>query len=522
MAPPRVEQIKPIQDFFRPKPIEPPKSEAKPLEVKTLSEADKNLFLRQTNIYGDTLKLNLFAQFNQTNSVTAKAVNPDPKKVEDAVKAVKDSLSQGVFDWDVSHGDLKDIQKTFQNLTPEEANEVFKNLSDSDLKDWADELDGTAGSFDKSEKKQLFDELAGKLDGQQLARMINALGDEGNIQSISDSVANNASDATKVDLINRMKDYVEKNPGSAKGVAELITGLGNNPTALEGVLQNLSLSQLQAVMKAASQEEIHTTVGLDGSSSIYTTFDPQPLADMLNAVAKTGNAELKAKVFEAGASELKRIEEAGGLLNPVAGQGDAAKLVRDGLTSILDSDTTGIVTKLENENKGESLKNYVKSMLATGNKADQEKLGEQISKLLSGNNIDQNPVTRFEQTSSGTLGTNYYQNARNLGFYAGAIHAGIKSITDDRGDQAAIIKNVFEAAAGIVGAEFPITGAVAHGINMTIIDEVVKNLDNQSYDLRNAMIELTFPHDRNGNLYRGPAKTEYESAFAATALKNDN
>ncbi|MEO6589806.1 MAG: hypothetical protein ABIP06_10925, partial [Pyrinomonadaceae bacterium] len=235
---PRIEGIgQQNQEVFKPRIIEPQQQRTETVENRFSSDTDKNLFLRENNLGADLLRFGLFARLDQPGGQTTPVV--DPKKVSDAVSLIKDRLSEG-FLGDVSHGDLSDIRNSVKGLNGAEANEVFRGLSDGDLKKWADELDGTLGSFSTEEKKTLFNELAGKLDGQQLARFINALGDQGNIQALADSVANNASGATKADLIGRMAGYVENNEGSAIGVAELIAGMSNNPRELEGALQNLS------------------------------------------------------------------------------------------------------------------------------------------------------------------------------------------------------------------------------------------------------------------------------------------
>ena len=516
--PPRIDGISNNQQLFKPPVIEPKPQETEPVRTRFNNETDKNLFLRENNLGAETLKLALFAKFDQT---VKQNIAPDPDKVKNAIDLIKDRLSEG-FLGDVSHGDLSDIQNSIEGLSAEEANEVFRGLSDGDLDKWADELDGTLGSFSTEEKKTLFNELAGKLDGQQLARFMNALGDEGNIQSFSDSIANNASAATKADMIGRMSGYVEKNEASARGVAEIIAGLANNPRELEGALQNLTQTQLAAIMKAASQEEIHTVTSPYGGGSVYTTFDPQPLADMIDAVSRTGNAELKANVFQAASLELKRIQEADGILNPVPGQDDAAALVRNSLTTLLDSDTTGIMTELEhNFRNGDGISAYAKSMLEAG---QNEQLGSFIAKLSKGNDLTGNPLDRFGDQVRGTDGNPHYQNAQVLGYFAGALFSGAKQITGDRSKQADMLKNVFGTIAGATGAANPASGvasSILNGLTSAIVTEVTDGLNKGTMDMEEALERLIFPRDPNtGDSYEGAAEADYDSAFSRVVLRN--
>lgn len=519
---PRIEGTGQNQEIFKPRIVEPKPRQTETVENRFSNDTDKNLFLRQNNLRGDLMKFNLFARFdNGGGGQTTPTI--DPKKVADAVSLIKDRLSEG-FLGDVSHGDLSDIQNSIRGLNTGEANEAFRGLSDGDLKKWADELDGTLGSFSKEEKKTLFNELAGKLDGQQLARFMNALGDRDNIQAFSDSIGNNASGATKADMIGRMAENSERNEGLAIGIAEIIGGMSNNPRDLERALQNLTQPQLAAIMRAASQEEIHSTPSLSpgGGGSVYTTFNPQPLADMINAVSRTGNAELKANVFQAASLELKRIEEAGGIFNPVAGRGDAAAMVRNSLTNLLNSDTTGIMTELEhNFRNGDGITAYVKSMLNSG---QTEQLGNVIAKLSKGDDLTGNPLTRFGSQVRGTDGNPHYQNAQVLGYFAGALFSGAKQITSDRSKQADMLKNVFGTIAGATGAANPAAGvasSIVNGLTSAIVGEVTDGLNKGTMDMEEALEQLIFPRNpTTGDTYEGAAEADYDSAFSRVVLRN--
>lgn len=69
---------------------------------------------------------------------------------------------------------------------------------------------------------------------------------------------------------------------------------------------------------------------------------------MLDAVSKSNNAEVKARVFNVAALQLKAIEDAPNVMlaNSIIGKDGAAAHIRDGLTSIIQSDTTGIFNNL--------------------------------------------------------------------------------------------------------------------------------------------------------------------------------
>ena len=285
---------------------------------------------------------------------------------------------------------------------------------------------------------------------------------------------------------------------------------------------------MQAIVDGAARK---TEVSTRGGKVI--NYDPEPLAELLNTVSTlqgTDAAKEKARLFEMSANKITQIREEAnaGSVVPFGGSSlyygqPAEDLIRNSLTKIIDSDTNGVVAALEQSNTGKGLKAYVKSMLDTGNKADQDVIGRQIARLLRGNDLSQDQISYFNQTIPGTdPNDEYYQNAKSLGLYAGAIHAATTSIKGDRATQANTLKNIFSTAAGLLGAKDPISGTLANGLTNQIVDNVVSKMDDEDYAIRDALIELTFPRDAKGNPYIGSGKTHWEASFAATAAKNDN
>ena len=506
-------------------------NEKKP-EVFRLRENNENPFAESNR---DKFLGGNILQFRLNQNFSGEPINPpaaDPQKVADAVKQIKDSLNQSWTDWDVTHGDLETIQNTFRDLNSAEANEAFRGLSDDDLKRWTSELSGTIGGYSSEEKQQLFNDLAGKLDGKNLAKFAEILGtkdnpadgSEENVEALSRAIAGNASPEAKVEFVKTLAASASDNEQNALAIAEVIGGLKDNPAALKEALGALDDKQLKAVVNAATKEEYNASL-MGGTGTM--SFDAAPLRRMLDAAATSDDPRLKARVFDVAGQRLKEIEEPGLLTNitaPSIDRSSAAREIREGLTNILNSDTIGVTTALENDNKGQGLKAYVKSMLNTGNEADQKIIGTMISRLLTGNDNKENQIARFERQVPGTTGLLYNQNARTLGFFAGAIHSATASMAGDRAKQANVIKNVFGAAAGIIGGVFPAAAAPAAGVTgltNQAVDEVVSSMDDEGYDLRDGLLKLTMPRDANGHLYTGPARDSYDAAFAATAARNN-
>lgn len=518
----KVDGVKQNQEIFKPKTQEPTVVKPNTTEVNFLSDTDRNLFVRQNNLGGDTLRLSILARFDNGGG----GGNPptvDPKKVEDAVNSIKNSLSEGFLDWDVTHGDLENIQQQFQGLNAEEANQAFGQLSDGDLQKWVGELNGLNGSYSREEKQQLFNELAGKLNGANLARLATALGnDNGDAAALGRAIGQNSSAQTKVDFVRNMAGSVERSRGASEAVAEVISGLQNNPAALDRALGSLSDTQLQKLMENITVNGYSTSSPYGGAYTIQ--YNGELLGKMLDAVSKSNNPDVKARVFNAAALQLKAIEGAPNLMPATAiiGKNDAAAKIRDGLTSVINSDTTGIMTSLEhNYRNGEGITAYAKSMLNGGKTVE---LGQIVARLSKGNDLTGDPLSRFGTQVRGTDGNPHYQNAQVLGYFAGALFAGAKQITGDRTKQADMLKNIFGTIAGATGAANPTSGVVSsilNGLTQATVNEITDGLNKGTMDMQEAIEKLLFPRNTTtGASYEGAAEADFDSAFSRVVLRN--
>lgn len=510
------------------KPVESVIAEAVRESLETTNVTSENLVAQNTDAGADSMRGELFFQQSLTqfrflafrdDPGGGGGGNPtiDQGKVDAAVRLIHEKLDEsGIFN-DVTHSELEDIERAFAGLNPEEANAVFSRLSDDDLHKWADELGSNGwfgtGGFDGGEKTRLFDMLAARLDGNNLNRLASHFGGD-DLKALGRSVAAHGTDAAKEAFVREQARRAETDPAAAVAVAEVIGSLRTNPAALERTLAGLSQSQINKIVEGATQEQWLSNP-MSGGATIF--YDAAPLGRMLDAVASVRDPNVKARFFEPAAAQLKKIEDAGGAVETIGGiiysKGDSVNQIRNGLTNILNSDTTGVVGSLErNSRDGKGLTMYVKSMINSG---QTQALGEIIARLQTGNGKNGNAVARFGETQTGTDGRPYYDNAENLGYFMGAVHAAIKDISGDRDTQANIIKNIFGAVLGAVGAKNPVTGISAsalNGLTSLVVDAVTNSLKNGDKDLLESLRELAFPRDANGETYEGGAETAYDSA----------
>jgi len=436
----------------------------------------------------------------------------------------------------VTHGDVNDAAAALKTLNAGDANAVISELAKSGQLDKlaSEGVDGTwfgNGGYTDGERKDLFNNLAGKLTGANLARVSNAFegakSGEGGFDlagEFASSVARHATANQKVDYINALRgettdgkglqgvtiggSWERKVDGDAAAIGTVLGSLrgGQAERALAGLVEHPD--QLRAVLET----------GIDRSSQhseSYTTtsFNTARFQGVMNAAASTGDADLKARVFGAGAEQLVAIREtsAHGLTAGSIDRGEALGQVRDSLTKVIDSDVTGVTRELtynQETQDGTALSNYTQQMFE-GGKTD--KLGEQLTKLQFGNDFRTNPqnvVDRLNTPVTASDGTQRLENAGALGYFVGATQAGAeaqeKSVKAQQEDVTAVLKS----ANGIIGAVTGPAGAAITAGGGEWIGKAVEAVINDSSKSTAQRLSIgTLPHrDTNPS----PTRTDLE------------
>ena len=450
--------------------------------------------------------------------------------VNDAVDTVRDNLSEGWTDWDVSHGDLLENNRVLAGLTPEQRNAAISQLGDGDLDKWADEIHGTLGDLSASERQDLFNTLAEGLDGEQLARVTAAFEGHGDsIAGLGQAIADRAPATVRVDYVERMAGHTTtgdrhdldvglgyssstRTDPEAVAVGRVLASLSDDPASFDRAVATLSDGQLDAVLESAAGSSM-TTVSAGYSSSTSVDYDPALLADIVNAAARSDDAATKARIFEGAAGQLQDIQDAGGLFTPYVGQQDDVSAVADAMGNLLASDPNGIVTQLRTSNdpSGQAMVSYTAGLLASG---QEDRVRDTIVRLQQGNDGSGNAYDAFRDPVV----------SRNLGYFTGATGAAINDVTSDREAQADMLKNIFGAGFGAAGAANPAAGVVAsvgNGITAQAIDSIVDAVADGDKELKQALYELGIPRDASGAINDGGAGVDsYNAAFAAVAEAN--
>lgn len=413
--------------------------------------------------------------------------------VDNTVNTVNEKLdNSGLFNT-VTHDEVRDAVEAIQALPADEAAQVIDQLEQSGQLDrLAEEVTDGAwfgnGGLSADEREQFFADMAGKLDGQSLATLSNAFashgGDDGGYQPVTElgsAIATHATSATKVDYIAALStspEVTEVSPrhdigfGStnssytdAEGVAiGEVLGTLRGTYAEDGF--NALGDNLPSVLQSAVGENQFNAVTMNGSH-LSVNWSADQYKNIMDAAASMGNADLKAQIFADGADTLRDVRDTSSNLGlSTFGKDDALQTMTDGLTAIIDSDTTGVMRELTYNSEtmdGSAVGTYAREML------DQDRtdeLGEQMARLQFGNGLNENAVERLNEVTT-VPGTDQErrENAGTLGYFVGGVQAGAQSLTSSVEEQRAMTTAMLKSVLTVVDKTAFVTGPAALGVS---------------------------------------------------------
>ncbi|MBU0932743.1 MAG: hypothetical protein KJ585_12190 [Alphaproteobacteria bacterium] len=394
--------------------------------------------------------------------------------VGDAVSHIHDKLDTSGWFNTVTNGETKDIVGTLTALPADQADQTIDRLQQSgDLDRVADEvMDGDwfgNGGLSGDERRAFLSDMAGKLDGDSLAALSDAFAraDNGGFDSVTelgDAVATHAAPQTKVDYIAAMKNGVDDASQSSYGLGYSGTQLQDaEATAVGDVLASLRGSYAEAgfnaigdklsdVLTSALDGQM-TTIASQAGATNSITWNADSYEAIMGAAASMGNADLKAQIFDAGVHTMREVRDTnnvfGGLT--VLGKDDAMRQMANGLTAIIDSDTTGVMDELtfnQSTMDGSSFAAYAKEML---NQNREGELGQQMGRLQVGNDSSENPVERLNavETVPGTT-QERRANAGALGYFVGGVYAATQARSQDVAEQRETVTAILKSALTVV------------------------------------------------------------------------
>jgi hypothetical protein len=234
--------------------------------------------------------------------------------------------------------------------------------------------------------------------------------------------------------------------GSARAIVNVLGTLQGQ--SAEYAFGSMTRAQLDTVMEVAQGRTLSSDLG--SGNPPYTTFDASGLQDILNAASTipdtNSGSEQKARIFDVAADQLSEVR---GI--PFSDPSLATGQILNGMTTLLRSDPSGIITELRDsadENTGNAMTAYVRTMFVSGRDSQ---IGNIMGQLKAADGGD--------VTASFNNPTDNHNNARNLGYFTGAISKGLAEISSDRGN----LTNNLVAVAGGVATVFGMRGPFEGG-----------------------------------------------------------
>ncbi|MFD1711162.1 hypothetical protein FVQ98_13560 [Ottowia sp. GY511] len=444
------------------------------------------------------------------------------------------------------NGNLKDTVQDLKNLSPAERGEALSMFTDDDLKEIANDVNAGgifgASGLSNDEKRDLFDTMADGASGKDLAHLASAFDSREDTQLLAESVASKGSNEAKQAYIQEMSARTADNDSgfssqflsgsttdnSDKDAKAVLTVLNSFDTAtpegraaFDQAIKDMPQDALKSVAKAGVNETTFTAIdysgGANGSPGVaHTTvsYRTDGLNALLDKVAGSSDPQVKGKVFEAAADAVSGMRENAGVHLGMSSIGTDQKIadVVGRMTTVMNSDPRGITDQLNKSDAyGLGLSTYVAEVMRSDPKAGAEILGKQLAQL-QGAGTGLSPTEFFEQQSPGTNGTPYYKNAETLGYYAGALRAGIDSLNKDTTETGTMVKGVLGAA--ISAASLGRAGGTVSGLTGAVVDQVVAQANGSRTETARVLEQLAIPVDANGDRYQGPATATFDSKAA--------
>lgn len=431
------------------------------------------------------------------------------------------------------NGNLKDTVQDLKNLSPTERGEALSKFTDDDLKEIANDVNAGgifgASGLSNDEKRDLFETLAEGASGKDLARLASAFDSREDTQLLAEAVASKGSNEAKQAYIQEMSSRTADNDSgtsasiggastdnSDKDAKAILTVLNSFDTATpEGraAFDQAIKDMPQDTLNSVAQAGVNETTFSSGYH-ITVSYKTDGLNALLDKVAGSSDAQAKGKVFSAAAEAVSGMRENAGVHLGMSSVGTDKKItdVVDRMTTVMNTDPRGITDQLNKSDAyGLGLSTYVAEVMRSDPKAGAETLGKQLAQL-QGAGTGLTPTEFFEQQSPGTNGTPYYKNAETLGYYAGALRAGIDSLNQGTTETGTMVKAVLGAA--ISAASLGRAGGTASGLTNTIVDEVVAQENGSRTETARVLEQLAIPVDANGDRYQGPATATFDSKAA--------
>jgi hypothetical protein len=353
---------------------------------------------------------------------------PDTGSVEAATKAIKNWLSQGLTDWDVTNADLQHVAATLRGLGPSELSAVLLRLDLGAILRWLDEMNGRVNGFSQEEKQRLFAVLAERAAPTALARLAAA-------------VAELRSTEMATDLGSAIARRTP--PGHLPQIAAELGAMTRPDDHWAGIVS-------AHVLEAADTQDVAGSllaVLLRDASRFLTVIERAggPPA----AVARADGADTKARAFVELVAMLDAPRSWPALLDRID----------QSLTDIIESDPDGVLASLAivHDTDGDHLTRWMRRLVSEAGRLDH--LADVVTAASGGGaSVD------AEWFSAGGGADYPYPHAQNLAYVAASVERALASYAAGAKRRVAALAVLAGVAEAAVSAHAAVTRLVAFAV----------------------------------------------------------
>lgn len=410
---------------------------------------------------------------------------------DEIVDALRDGLSN-----DVGRSDLLAVRNALERLTPRETTDVFRALSDGQLKTWLRELDGWRGSLDQSEEAEMFSWLVPRLPADTILRLFDA---GGKASVLLTSLENTPTPTIMTVLAGlAVRDTVlREDPALATSA---MVGLADHTYG-----KLVASEEFPVLVRALSSATVLSSpFGVSGHTT--EAYDLESLSHIAARASLVDDPAVRSIAFTVLSGRLEEISGRANLDTSVAFTSDPKQRfdplanLSVSMATLLDHESLSVLNHRDDVN-GNHMSSWVRQAF--------EHSGFEISGALIGRLKGEDPLSRF--TAPGPS-ADPYPNASNLGYVIGAHHRAIVEIADDNRSQI----ELFATLAGLVAKYVPKPPGVSLPAGTLIDvgrDQVVARIESEATSVKQALWAFGKPRNPDGSLWNGAGTSEYQNAW---------
>ena len=421
------------------------------------------------------------------------AVRADP--VQTAIDKINNALSEGITDWDVSHGDLQDARAALNGLSPSQVDQVISKLSDDTLRHWNSEMNGMAGSLSANEKTDQLNFLAQNLGPDQLARVSQQFRYGSDAQAFATAVGKFRDANTVGQFAAKVLSTPDRDTATAwnnnANLAANAIGEMNTPAKLTAALNSLSPEQRSKM--------------LTGTDWAPKGIETTAFNKVTSAIARHGTLAQRTEAFTTISQANAEFRDGLGGVPFQSQDFPALNAPYAAMKSLFATDPRGMTELMSSQERGmRPLTNFLEVATIKGDFKQIGQWGLQVRRGEAIPGADQTDFARFNHDFDRDPNNSDYSNAAVSGAFTGAAMAAAINVNLDAGKRQELAMSLVSGGISTASSFVPFGGQVAIGVGTTIGTPVVKSIldgaGKEREDFFTAIGDAGMPRDGNGAL----------------------